>query len=51
MMASAQLEIGFATFVDRLGEAITLDSYLAGLGKAPVFAAIVAAVGCFQGFR
>ncbi|MHB9101366.1 MAG: ABC transporter permease, partial [Sulfuricella sp.] len=26
-------------------------SFLAGLGKAPVFAAIIALVGCFQGFR
>ncbi len=51
MMASVQLHISFATFVDRLGEALTLDSYLAGVGKAPVFAAIVAAVGCFQGLQ
>ncbi|MEN6630679.1 MAG: ABC transporter permease, partial [Sulfuricella sp.] len=28
-----------------------LKTFLVGLGKAPVFAAIIALVGCFQGFR
>ena len=28
-----------------------MNSYLSGIGKAPVFAAIIAVVGCFQGFR
>jgi phospholipid/cholesterol/gamma-HCH transport system permease protein len=28
-----------------------MSSFLVGLGKAPVFAAIIALVGCFQGFR
>jgi len=40
-----------STFIGRLTEAITMNSYLSGVGKAPVFAAIIAAVGCFQGFR
>ncbi|MBI2801091.1 MAG: ABC transporter permease [Gammaproteobacteria bacterium] len=34
-----------------LASAITLTDYLAGIGKAPVFAAIIAIIGCFQGFR
>ena len=38
-------------FLERLGKAVTLESYLVGVGKAPVFAAIVAAVGCFQGLQ
>ena len=51
VMASVQLEVGFGTFLDRFDEAVSLDSYLVGLGKAPVFAALIATVGCFQGFR
>jgi phospholipid/cholesterol/gamma-HCH transport system permease protein len=51
VMARPQLGISFGTFVDRLGEAVSLSSYLVGIGKAPVFAAIVALVGCYQGFQ
>ena len=32
-------------------DAISLTSYLIGLGKAPVFAIIIALVGCYQGFQ
>lgn len=51
VMASVQLDISLSTFVDRLSVAITLDSFLAGLGKAPVFALIIATIGCFHGFQ
>jgi phospholipid/cholesterol/gamma-HCH transport system permease protein len=51
VMARAQLDVSFGTFVDRLDDAITLRSYLIGVGKAPVFAAIIALVRCYQGFQ
>jgi phospholipid/cholesterol/gamma-HCH transport system permease protein len=51
VMARAQLDVSYGTFLDRLDEAITLRSYLIGVGKAPVFAAIIASVGCYQGFQ
>ncbi len=51
VMAGAQLDIAFATYIDRLGVAVTLDSFLVGVGKAPVFAFIIATIGCYQGFR
>jgi phospholipid/cholesterol/gamma-HCH transport system permease protein len=51
IMARAQLDVSFYTFVDRLDEAVSLKSYLIGVGKAPVFAAIIALVGCYQGFK
>jgi phospholipid/cholesterol/gamma-HCH transport system permease protein len=51
VMARPQLGISFGTFVERLGYAVTLSSYLIGIGKAPVFAAIIALVGCYQGFQ
>jgi phospholipid/cholesterol/gamma-HCH transport system permease protein len=51
IMARAQLGMGFDLFVDRVTNAVSVTSYLLGIGKAPVFAAIIAVVGCFQGFR
>ncbi|HUK04561.1 MAG TPA: ABC transporter permease, partial [Burkholderiales bacterium] len=51
VMARAQLDVSFATFLERLGEAVSLTSYLIGIGKAPVFALIIALVGCYQGFQ
>jgi len=51
VMARAQLDVGFTTFIDRLNEAVSLTSFLIGIGKAPVFAVIIALVGCYQGFQ
>jgi phospholipid/cholesterol/gamma-HCH transport system permease protein len=51
VMARAQLDVSFATFLDRLGDAVSLTSFLIGIGKAPVFAVIIALVGCYQGFQ
>lgn len=51
IMARAQLGVGFGEFLDRLVKAVSVTSYLIGICKAPVFAAIIAMVGCFQGFR
>ncbi|HSB24886.1 MAG TPA: ABC transporter permease, partial [Burkholderiaceae bacterium] len=51
LMAKLKLGVGYAAFVDRLDEAIQLSSYWTGLAKAPVFALIVALVGCHRGFQ
>ena len=51
IMASAQLGVSFGEFLDRMVKAVSITSYWVGIGKAPVFAAIIAMVGCFQGFR
>ena len=51
IMARAQLGVGFGEFLDRFVKAVSITAYLIGIGKAPVFAAIIAVVGCFQGFR
>lgn len=51
LMAGTQLEVGAADFIDRLAKAVTVTDFLIGVGKAPVFAAIVVVVGCFQGFN
>ena len=51
IMARAQLDVSFGAFFDRLDEAVSLTSFLVGVGKAPVFAVIIALVGCYQGFQ
>lgn len=51
IMAHAQLGVGYADFLDRFVKAVSVTAYLIGICKAPVFAAIIAVVGCFQGFR
>ncbi len=38
-------------FVHRLNESLALRHYLVGLAKAPVFALIIAPVGCLEGFK
>lgn len=51
IMARAQLDVGFDDFLDRFDKAVSLTAFLTGICKAPVFAFIIAVVGCFQGFR
>jgi len=51
IMAQAQLGVGYSEFLDRFVKAVSVTAYLIGICKAPVFAAIIAVVGCFQGFR
>ncbi len=51
LMAHQQLGIGFGEFSDRLLKAVSLTSFMTGLGKVPVFAVVIALVSCFQGFK
>jgi phospholipid/cholesterol/gamma-HCH transport system permease protein len=51
LMAQAQLGVGYGEFLDRFVKAVSITAYMVGIGKAPVFAGIIAVVGCFQGFR
>jgi len=51
LMASSKLDVSFDVFLDRIGDVVSLSSFLTGIGKAPVFAAIIAMVGCYQGFQ
>ena len=51
LMARAQLAVSFAEFLDRFVKTVSVTAYLIGVGKAPVFAAIIVTIGCFQGFR
>jgi len=51
VMANLKLDVGFDVFIDRLDEAVQPSSYWTGLVKAPVFAMIIALVGCYRGFQ
>jgi phospholipid/cholesterol/gamma-HCH transport system permease protein len=51
LMARTELAVNHTVFLDRLQHALRLSDYLVGIGKAPVFAGIIAVIGCFQGFQ
>jgi len=51
VMAQWKLGVGYDAFFDRLDEAVQVSSYWTGLSKAPVFAMIIALVGCYRGFQ
>lgn len=50
VMSALMLDLVPETFIRRIPEAVTLNTLMTGLAKAPVFAAAIAIVGCYQGF-
>jgi len=51
LVAKLSFGVSMTDFLARFPEAVSLTNYLIGIGKAPVFAAIIALVGCYQGFQ
>jgi phospholipid/cholesterol/gamma-HCH transport system permease protein len=51
LMAVSVLDLTFGQFFRQLEDAITLTHFLVGMVKAPVFAYIIAIVGCYEGLR
>lgn len=51
VMAKLMLEVSFTDFLERFPQVVTPFSFLMGVSKAPIFAAIIALVGCYQGFQ
>ena len=49
IMANNMLGISWYDFLHRFPQVISLKALLIGLGKAPIFALIIASVGCYQG--
>jgi len=47
----AQVDISYSFFIDRLQEVLSAKHYILGIIKGPFFALIIAATGCFHGFR
>lgn len=51
VMCYVDLGITFPVFLRQLQAAITLETFLVGMVKAPVFAFVIALVGCFEGLK
>ncbi|TVS09626.1 MAG: ABC transporter permease [Wenzhouxiangella sp.] len=50
-VATLSLGIPVEMYVNRVYETATLSHYLTGLSKAPVFAMVIALIGCLEGFK
>jgi len=50
-MCYFQLGITIPVFLRQLNEAVTVNTLLVGLIKAPVFAFVISLVGCYEGFQ
>jgi len=51
LLAWGALGISPGQFVDRLLDAIPMWTFWVGIIKAPVFAFLIALIGCFEGFQ
>ncbi len=51
LIAHLSFDVSVVDFLDRFPKAVSLTNYLIGIGKAFVFAAVIALVGCYQGFQ
>ncbi len=51
LIAWLVLGVSLSDFIARFPEVVYPSAFLVGVGKAPFFAAIIALVGCFEGFR
>jgi len=51
IMANNMLGVTWVEFLHRFQQEIPVRALLIGLGKAPVFALIIASIGCFQGIQ
>ncbi len=51
VMSYATLDITFGQFIRQLHTAVTLPHFLVGIVKAPVFALVIAMVGCYEGLK
>ncbi|MCL7743781.1 ABC transporter permease [Guyparkeria hydrothermalis] len=51
VVAAYRFEVSFAVYFDRLPEVVNLTTLMLGLVKMPVFAVVIALIGCMQGMR
>jgi len=49
--ANIQLNISMGQFIDRINEVLEVKHYILGMIKGPVFAFLIAAVGCYRGLQ
>jgi len=46
-----QLGLSYVQFIERLHEVLGVEQYYLGMLKGPIFAFMIASIGCFRGFR
>jgi phospholipid/cholesterol/gamma-HCH transport system permease protein len=51
MMCYFDLGITIPVFMRQLQQAVTVNTFMVGMIKAPVFAFVIALVGCYEGFQ
>lgn len=51
VMSRNMLDISYADFLQRFGSVIEIRHYYMGLVKTPVFALLIASIGCYEGFQ
>jgi len=51
VMATLVLDVTFVQFIQQLQTVVSLNHFFVGMVKAPVFAFIIAIVGCYEGLR
>jgi phospholipid/cholesterol/gamma-HCH transport system permease protein len=51
VMASVALGVSMGDFLGRVPDVVSVTTLAIGIGKTPVFAIIIATVGCYQGFQ
>ncbi len=51
VMSLISLDLSIVQFLRQLEEAVSLKNFMIGMVKAPVFAFIIAMVGCYEGLR
>lgn len=50
-MATLALDISFSQFMTQMHNAVPIDHFWVGLVKAPLFAFVIAVVGCYEGLQ
>ena len=51
LVSVLSLDINLTMFLDRVEQTVTLRHYLVGMIKAPIFAVVIALIGCLEGLR
>lgn len=51
IVSVVSLDINLTLFIDRVEQTLTLKHYLVGMIKAPIFAVVIALIGCLEGLR
>jgi len=51
LVAIFALDVNLPIYLDRVQENLALNDYLVGMIKAPVFAVVIATIGCLEGMR